>query len=148
MYRHYLLGLKFIVHTDHYSLIWLLSFRCPQEQLARWLEELSQYHMVIQHRPGRRHCNADALSRLPVIPGGCGTLLEVHPGICPVAAAQSIKRRMKAGVRLPRKWTTLGSCPSRSVGHTARIWGSARTLSCQRRVLLAKNLGSARLRSL
>ncbi|XP_078327740.1 uncharacterized protein LOC144623231 [Crassostrea virginica] len=70
------------------------------------------------------------------------------PVICPVAAAQSVKRRTKAGMRLPRKWTTSGSCPSRAVGHTARIWGSARTLSCQRRLLLAKSLGSARLRRL
>ena len=59
------------MHTEHHSLIRLLSFRCPQDQLARWLEELSQYHMVIQHRPGRRHCNADAPSRLLVPPGGC-----------------------------------------------------------------------------
>ena len=41
MYRHYLLGRKFIVRTDNHSLIWLLSFRCPQDQLAGWLEELS-----------------------------------------------------------------------------------------------------------
>ena len=66
------------VGSTHYSLIWLLSFRCPQDQLARWLEELSQYHMVIQHRPGRRYYNADALSRFSVLPGGCGTRLEVH----------------------------------------------------------------------
>lgn len=26
------------------------------------MEELSQYHMVIQHRPGSKHGNADALS--------------------------------------------------------------------------------------
>ena len=58
MYRHYLLGQKFIVRMDHHSLIWLLSFICPQDQLARWLEELSQYHMVIQHRLESRHCNA------------------------------------------------------------------------------------------
>ena len=78
MYRHYLLGRKFIVQTDRHSLIWLLSFRCPKDQLARWLEELSQYHMVIQPRAGHRRCNADALSRLPVPPEGCCTLLDVH----------------------------------------------------------------------
>ena len=33
--------------------------------LARWIEELSQYDMVIQHRPGRQHGNADPLSRIP-----------------------------------------------------------------------------------
>lgn len=34
-------------------------------QLARWLEELSQYNMVIQHIPGKKHTNADGLSRIP-----------------------------------------------------------------------------------
>ena len=67
-YRHYLLGRKSIVRTKQLSLIRLLRFRCAQEQLARWLEGLSHYDMVIQYRPGRRHCNADALSRLPVPP--------------------------------------------------------------------------------
>ncbi|VDI27329.1 Hypothetical predicted protein [Mytilus galloprovincialis] len=64
-YRHYLLGREFIVRTDHSSLTWLLHFKEPQGQLARWLEELSQYHMTVKHRPGKRHQNADALSRLP-----------------------------------------------------------------------------------
>ena len=32
MYRHNLLGRKFIVRTDHHSLIWLLSFMCSQDQ--------------------------------------------------------------------------------------------------------------------
>ena len=29
------------------------------------MEELSQYNMVVQHRPGTKHGNADALSRKP-----------------------------------------------------------------------------------
>ena len=33
--------------------------------MARWLEELSQFNMEIQHRPGKKHTNADALSRIP-----------------------------------------------------------------------------------
>ena len=33
--------------------------------LARWLEELSQYDMVIQHHPGKKHGNADGLSQIP-----------------------------------------------------------------------------------
>ncbi|KAK3084013.1 hypothetical protein FSP39_006719 [Pinctada imbricata] len=64
-FRHYLLGRQFDVRTDHSSLQWLMNFKNPNGQLARWLEELSQYWMVIRHRPGIKHQNADALSRLP-----------------------------------------------------------------------------------
>jgi RNase H-like domain found in reverse transcriptase/Reverse transcriptase (RNA-dependent DNA polymerase) len=61
-YRHYLLGRPFIVRTDHSSLRWLMRFHEPQGQLARWLEELSQFNMVLKHRAGRKHGIADALS--------------------------------------------------------------------------------------
>ena len=64
-FRPYLLGRRFTVRTDHSSLRWLAGFKEPQGQLARWLEELSQYDVEIVHRPGRHHGNADALSRRP-----------------------------------------------------------------------------------
>ncbi len=64
-FRHYLLGREFTVRTDHNSLVWLMNFRHPEGQLARWLEELSQFNMSIQHRQGKLHTNADALSRRP-----------------------------------------------------------------------------------
>lgn len=64
-YRHYLLGRPFTLRTDHNSLTWLMSFKEPQGQIARWLEELSQYDMTVVHRPGSKHVNADALSRIP-----------------------------------------------------------------------------------
>ena len=54
-----------MVRTDHHSLTWLLSFNRIEGQLARWIEELSQYDMEVQHRPGRKHGNTDALSRIP-----------------------------------------------------------------------------------
>ncbi len=62
-YRMYLLGRSFIVRTDHNSLTWLLRFKSIEGQLARWIEELTQYDMQIQHRPGKKHGNADGLSR-------------------------------------------------------------------------------------
>jgi hypothetical protein len=40
-------------------------FKNIEGQLARWMEELSQYDVVIQHRSGRKHVNADSLSRIP-----------------------------------------------------------------------------------
>ena len=66
-YHHYLLGRPFIVQTDHSSLTWLLTFKHPEGTLARWLKELCQFDMTIQHRAGRKHCNADALSRIPTL---------------------------------------------------------------------------------
>lgn len=65
VFRHYLLGRPFKVRTDHSSLAWLLRFKNIGGQLARWLEELSQYSMTILHRPGVKHGNADSLSRIP-----------------------------------------------------------------------------------
>lgn len=64
-FRHYLLGRKFLIRTDHSSLTWLTRFKTPDGQLARWLEELSQFDMEVSHRPGKHHANADALSRTP-----------------------------------------------------------------------------------
>ena len=63
-YRCYLLGRPFKVRTDHSSLIWLMRFKDPQGQLARWIEELSQYTLILEHRKGKLHAYADALSRI------------------------------------------------------------------------------------
>ena len=64
-FRHYLYGKSFTVRTDHGSLRWLMNFKNPEGQLARWIEVLSTYDMKITHRAGRRHTNADGLSRRP-----------------------------------------------------------------------------------
>ena len=69
-FRHFLYGHKFVVRTDHSSLRWLLRFKDPEGQLARWLEVISAYDMEIEHRAGRLHGNADGLSRKPC--GQCG----------------------------------------------------------------------------
>lgn len=50
--RHYLLGRKFVIRSDHNSLTWLLRFKDPQGQLARWIEELSQFDMEVRYRAG------------------------------------------------------------------------------------------------
>eukprot|EP00731_Ephydatia_muelleri_P039068 Em1080g2a len=64
-FRHYLLGREFTLRTDHGSLVWLRNFKEPEGQLARWLERLQEYNFTVVHRQGLRHCNADALSRIP-----------------------------------------------------------------------------------
>ena len=64
-YKHYLIGRKFKLRTDHGALIWLFQFKEPEGQIARWLEILSEFQMEIIHRAGRIHSNGDAMSRQP-----------------------------------------------------------------------------------
>ena len=65
-YRCYLLGKKFTVRTDHSAIQWLRTFKEPVGQVARWIEQITEYDFDIVHRPGKQHANADALSRYPV----------------------------------------------------------------------------------
>jgi len=64
-FRHYLLGRRFSVRTDHQALKWLFSLKEPRGRIARWLEILSTYDFSIQYRPGKKHGNADGMSRYP-----------------------------------------------------------------------------------
>lgn len=62
-FRPYLYGRKFTLRTDHNSLKWLHRFKDPEGQVARWLEVLAEFDYTVVHREGKRHTNADALSR-------------------------------------------------------------------------------------
>ncbi|CAC5411602.1 unnamed protein product [Mytilus coruscus] len=64
-YRQYLLGRKFSVRVDHQPLIWLFSLKETKGRIARRIEILSAYDFSIMHRPGKKHGNADGLSRCP-----------------------------------------------------------------------------------
>ena len=93
-FRPYLLGRKFVIRTDHSALRWIMSFREPENQMARWIELLSQFDFKIEHRPGKNHGNCDSLSRVPCDPeckcydgqaileelpcGGCETCQRKH----------------------------------------------------------------------
>jgi hypothetical protein len=37
----------------------------PVGQQARWLELMEEYSFFVEHRPGKSHSNADAMSRIP-----------------------------------------------------------------------------------
>ena len=64
-FHHYLYGRQFTVRTDHSALQWLMKFKTPEGQIARWLQKLQDYDFKILHRAGRKHGNADAMSRRP-----------------------------------------------------------------------------------
>ena len=53
------------ISTDNAAVSWMRSLKRPTGQVARWLQELCTYDLTIIHRPGKRHVNADALSRMP-----------------------------------------------------------------------------------
>ena len=63
-FKCYLHGKKFVLRTDHAAIQWLKNFKDPTGQLARLLERMSMFKFIIQHRPGKRHANADGLSRI------------------------------------------------------------------------------------
>lgn len=65
-FRHYLLGRKFTVFTDHHALQWLLSTSNLSGRLVRWSLALQEHNLEIKHRPGVANINADALSRIPI----------------------------------------------------------------------------------
>jgi transposase InsO family protein len=64
-FRHYILGRRFLVRTDHAALQWLRRIPEPIGQQARWITFMEEFQFDIVHRAGKSHGNADALSRRP-----------------------------------------------------------------------------------
>ena len=68
--------------------------------MARWLDILAEYDFRIQHRPGAKHGNADAVSRLPCKQCGLGAppphIDPVEDGNCDDVsnAAMAANRRL------------------------------------------------------
>jgi len=75
-FRPYLYGRRFRLRTYHASLIWLCKRAEPSNQVARWLEILAEFSYRMEHRPGKKHGNADGLSRRP--DGGCKQCLNIE----------------------------------------------------------------------
>ena len=66
-FKHYLLGKKFKIVTDHRALQWLHNLKDPDGLTARWLEKLAAFDYEVHHRPGKSIGHADGLARIPIV---------------------------------------------------------------------------------
>ena len=63
-WKYYLMGRPFVLRTDHEAMKWIRTMHEPRGMVLRWLEMLSNYQFSIEFRKGKKHRNADALSRI------------------------------------------------------------------------------------
>src|SRR3954463_8838417 len=62
-WRHYLLGKRCEVFTDHKSLKYIFTQKEINMRQRRWLELIKDYDLSLQYHPGKANVVADALSR-------------------------------------------------------------------------------------
>ena len=68
IWRHYLIGNKCEIYTDHKSLKYIFTQPDLNLRQRRWLELVKDYNMEIHYHPGKANVVADALSWKPYGP--------------------------------------------------------------------------------
>jgi hypothetical protein len=63
IWRHYIMGTKCQVYTDHKSLKYIFTQKDLNLRQCRWLELIKDYDLEIHYHPGKANLVADALSR-------------------------------------------------------------------------------------
>jgi hypothetical protein len=63
MLRHYLMGTRCNIYTDHKSLKYIFTQVDLNMRQRRWLELIKDYDLEVHYHPGKANVVADALSR-------------------------------------------------------------------------------------
>jgi hypothetical protein len=63
IWRHYIMGTKCQVYTDHKSLKYIFTQKHLNLRQRRWMELIKDYDLEIHYHPGKANLVADALSR-------------------------------------------------------------------------------------
>jgi ribonuclease HI len=63
IWRHYIMGTKCQVYTDHKSLKYIFTQKDLNLRQRRWLELIKDYDLEIHYHPGKANLVVDALSQ-------------------------------------------------------------------------------------
>ena len=63
-FRGFIMGVKFILYTDHRPLIFMSNMSKQNTRIIRTMNELAEYDFDVRFRPGRDNFVADTMSRL------------------------------------------------------------------------------------
>jgi len=75
IWRHYLIGHKCEIYTDHKSLKYIFTQSDLNLRQCIWLELIKDYDLEIHYHPGKANVVADALSRRSYVNMACATQL-------------------------------------------------------------------------
>jgi hypothetical protein len=127
-WKYYLQYRRFLLRVDHASLQWVHTMETPTGMVRRWLDTLANFDFDVQHRPGKKHGNADALSRANHLgPPDSSVDMDEQIGSLEEEPAWTKKfleqqQDEDPDIKFIRAWVRLGAKPDAySVGGTSRI---------------------------
>ena len=137
IWRHYLIGNKCEIYTDHKSLKYIFTQQDLNLRQRRWLELVKDYNVEIHYHPGKANVVADALSRklygpkeahlqekmarmnVHIVPRGSSHKLSVQPTL-----EDSIRKAQGSDKDLMkiRKYTRENKAPDFRVDDKGNLW--------------------------